>query len=571
VEKRVILTIGIALALMWAWVWISGKIWPAPPPAPVAASRRDGGAAVGAPQAASGPSSAATSQAASVRPPEEIVEIPQRGTASKFRASLTSYGGALQHFVLTDPQYQEERGGRWVPIDLVRGGRSALGGLPLQVSVRGKVIKVPEDVAYTVSHHDDREVVFAYRGPTVRVEKRYQFDPQTYVFSLAVTVTNVGAARDEEVRATVQLFGWQNPADRGGGWFKPPRNTVSAACYANGSLEREGEESLRKKPLQRNGDVRWIGVDETYFVLAAAPAPEKDRERACRAEGRSGDAMESDLLYAPRTLEPGGSETYNLVVFAGPKVVRLLDGVSVSGENVHLGEAVDFGWFAVIARPLLWILKFFHAGVRNWGLAIILLTLFVRLITLYWTQKQMRSMKDMAKLKPKMAVLQQKHKDDKNRLNQEVMAMYKAHGVSPLAGCLPMLLQMPIWFALYRSLQVSVELYRAPFALWITDLTAPDRYFVMPLMTGALTFLQQKISPSTPDNQQQKMMMYMMPVMFTAFTLFVPAGLTLYILTSTILSMVHQLWMNRRDGQESTLGVAAEPRPTAPASKMKKG
>jgi len=134
---------------------------------------------------------------------------------------------------------------------------------------------------------------------------------------------------------------------------------------------------------------------------------------------------------------------------------------------------VDFGWFAVIARPLLWILKFFQSGVRNWGLAIILLTIFVKLITLYWTQKSMRSMQGMAKLKPKITVLQAKYKDDKQRLNQEMMALYKAHGVNPLSGCLPMLLQMPIWIALYSTLQVAVELYRTPFVGWLTDLTRP--------------------------------------------------------------------------------------------------
>jgi YidC/Oxa1 family membrane protein insertase len=170
-------------------------------------------------------------------------------------------------------------------------------------------------------------------------------------------------------------------------------------------------------------------------------------------------------------------------------------------------------------------------------------------------------------------VLQEKFRDDKTRLNQETMALYKAHGVNPLSGCLPMLLQMPIWFALYSTLQVSVELYRTPFLLWLTDLTAPDKYFVMPVLTGALMFVQQKISPSPQDNQQAKMMMYMMPVMFTAFTLFVPAGLTLYILTNTLLSMGHQAWMNRQDGG-SVLGTVAAPatveaKPASKGSKRK--
>jgi YidC/Oxa1 family membrane protein insertase len=442
--------------------------------------------------------------------------------------------------------------------------------LPLRTTFHGQVMQVPDDAVYEVTRRNEREVVFTYEGATARVEKRYEFEPERYTVALTVKVQNKSATREGELRTGVNLYGWQNPEDKAGSWFKPPRNIVSAACYANGSLDREAYDELLKKPIHKNGDVRWVAIDEKYFLLAALPVPEKDRERGCRAEGRAGDLFGADLLYAPRSLAPGAVETYPVVIFAGPKNIKFLDAIATGGQDARLGEAVNFGWFAFIARPLLWILKFFQAGVRNWGVAIILLTIFVKLITLYWTQKSMRSMKEMARLKPRITVLQEKYKDDKSRLNQEMMALYKVHGVNPLSGCLPMLLQMPIWFALYSTLQVSVELYHAPFALWITDLTAPDRLFVMPVLTGALMFVQQRISPTPQDSQQAKMMMYMMPVMFTAFTLFVPSGLTLYILTNTVLSMGHQVWMNRQDGGRA-LQPMAESAPATPKTSARAG
>jgi YidC/Oxa1 family membrane protein insertase len=388
--------------------------------------------------------------------------------------------------------------------------------------------------------------VLVHDGPVARVEKRYQYDPQSYVLHLAVQVTNKSPTREDDFRAVVQLFGKQHPDDKAGGFFKPPRNMVSGACYVNGSLDRENHESLIKKAVTKQGDVRWVGIDEKFFVLAVLPLPDKE-PRGCALQGKPGDKFQVELRYAPKSIEPGKTETYTMVVYAGPKVLTTLDGLTVGGQEPKLGQAVDFGWFAFIARPLLWILKFFQTGVKNWGLAIILLTIFVKLITLYWTQKSMRSMQGMAKLKPRITLLQEKYKDDKQRLNQEMMALYKANGVNPLSGCLPMLLQMPIWIALYSTLQVAVELYRMPFVGWLSDLTAPDKYYVLPIATGLLMFVQQKLSPTPQDSQQAKMMLYMMPIMFTGFTLFVPSGLTLYILTNTVLAMGHQIWMNRQD------------------------
>jgi YidC/Oxa1 family membrane protein insertase len=567
-DKRVVITIVVSLVAMWGWLWVSQKLWPPPPPPkPVAAASQPASApgpwappAAGYPTA-SQPSAPATQAVAAAAPPasrpvEELVQLPLKADPkAKYRATITTWGGGLKRFQMTERRYQEERGGLAIPIDLVRTAADGPPELPLRTVLRGRAIGLPDDAVYAVAKKTEREVVLVHEGGNIRVEKRYEYDPQTYALNLTVAVTNKGTAKEDDFKVVVQLFGRQFAEDKAGGFFKPPRNLVSGACYVNGSLDRENHESLAKKAINKQGDVRWVGIDERFFVLAVMPLPDKE-PRGCGLQTRGADKFQVELRYAPKSIAPGKTETYAMVVYAGPKIIKSLDAFQVGGQDPKLGQAIDYGacgnLFAFISRALLWILQFFQLGVKNWGLAIILLTIFVKLLTLYWTQKSMRSMKEMAKLKPKITLLQEKYKEDKQRLNQEMMALYKAHGVNPLSGCLPMLLQMPIWIALYSTLQVAVELYHAPFVGWLTDLTAPDKYYIMPVLTGALMFVQQKISPTPQDSQQAKMMLYMMPIMFTGFTLFVPSGLTLYILTNTILAMGHQIWMNRQDGGSVT-------------------
>ena len=186
-----------------------------------------------------------------------------------------------------------------------------------------------------------------------------------------------------------------------------------------------------------------------------------------------------------------------------------------------------------------------YSVVPSWGLAIVFLTLIVKLLTLYWTQKSMTSMKKMADLRPKIEALKEKYGDDKVKLNEATMALYKQEKINPLGGCLPMLLQMPIWIALYRTIYGAVDLYQAPLFLWIKDLSAHDPYFVMPVLLGVLMFVQQKLQPTAGDPTQAKMMLWMMPIMFTSFMLFLPSGLVFYILVNTILSVIHQQVVNR--------------------------
>ena len=295
--------------------------------------------------------------------------------------------------------------------------------------------------------------------------------------------------------------------------------------------------------------MRWIAADNRYFITAVVPL-DNDESRRCELEITEDDdnVVAARLQFSAGVLKPNEVMQRRFAVFAGHKELTALDSVmGPEKEEAQLADSIEFGWFAVLCRPMLWLLRQFHSWFGNWGLAIILLTLVVKLLTLYWTQKSMRSMKEMTKLKPKMDLLREKFKDDKERLNQEMMSLYKIHKVNPLGGCLPMLIQMPIWFALYRTLGNAVELYRSSFAGWITDLTAPDPYFVLPIAMGAAMYAQQAITPQPMEGTQAKIFKYFMPGMFTVMMLALPSGLTLYIFVNTLLTMIHQWYMNKTD------------------------
>ncbi len=257
------------------------------------------------------------------------------------------------------------------------------------------------------------------------------------------------------------------------------------------------------------------------------------------------------MSFAERTVQPQQTTTYAFAIFTGPKIVADLDAVRPGGEEVKLDQSVDVT-LAILSRPILSLLNFFHAFAHNWGLAIILLTLFIKLVTFLPTQKSLLSAKKMQKLAPKMNAIRKKYENDRQRQSVETMNLYKAHGVSPFGGCLPSLIQMPIWIALYSTLNYAVELYRAPFIFHIHDLTAKDPFYITPLLMGSVMFLQMRMSPSGADQQQAQMMSFMMPIMFTGFSLFLPAGLALYMLTSYLIGILQQLYVNYLDRKGAT-------------------
>jgi YidC/Oxa1 family membrane protein insertase len=241
---------------------------------------------------------------------------------------------------------------------------------------------------------------------------------------------------------------------------------------------------------------------------------------------------------------PQGASSLSFELFAGPKQLDLL---RTYGRD--LDTVIDYGavanLFAFIARLLFWLMRWFHGLVHNWGVAIMLLTLTVRLVLYPLTVKQMHSMQRMKELQPEIEKLKQKFGADREKLNQATMQLYQEKKVNPASGCLPILIQMPIWFALYATLQTSVELYREPF-LWIQDLTRYDPFYVLPLAMGATMFVTQKLAPQPADSTQAKILLYFMPGFFTFLMLRLPAGLALYILFNNLLSIVQQQYMLKK-------------------------
>jgi YidC/Oxa1 family membrane protein insertase len=493
---------------------------------------------------------------AQTRPSERTVTL----ATARYRVILSSYGAVARSWELFDPQYREQRGGVEGPVDLVR--EPALEGALLRTTFPRSSFQVAADAAYDVVAQTATSVTFLHRGVGgVEVTKRFDLDPQRYGLMLTVGVRN-GGQRPIAEHVELTLAGLQRPGEGKRSMFGSTGKVTEVVCAVGGKVQRVGADKVRQERPSWVGDVAWIGVDEKYFLKAAAPQGEAGLQKC--GSGTAGPdqaTIVSSVELAERTVDPGKSAEHTFAVYVGPKVVEQLETVAVRGSGPTLDKSVDFGRFEFIARPLLKLMRAFHAATGNWGVAIILVTLFVRLATAYWTNKSMVSSKAMQRIKPEMDKLREKLGDDKQKLNTEVMNLYKKHKINPVAGCLPMLLQMPIWFALYSTLWNSVELYHAPFALWIHDLSEPDKYLVLPISMGLLMLAQQKWAPMTSiDTAQQKMMTYMMPVMFTSFSLFVPAGLTLYWATSTALQMVHQVLFNRWWARRESSSVLAAAR-----------
>ena len=471
-----------------------------------------------------------------------------------YHAVFTTNGAAPQEWTLLDPQYKEARAIEGKKdlrqINLVKSNAPFL---PTVISFPESDFALYENAQWTRSKATEDELDYELDVGSVHVEKKYTFGAG-YDFQLLITVENRG---EKQIAQHLQLatYGWQDPSVKPGGFLGPRTIMTSGVCDVNGKLKQHDLQSLLKEQVNELGNVRWVAVDEKYFLAAAAmPPTAPGEERKCHMQTYVAPAeglILANVVYPERRVAPKEKTEYHFAGFFGPKILSQLDAVKVAGDDhgapvdTKLSDAVDYGWKEMLARPMLAVLKAVDYVIPSWGFAIIVLTILIKAITWYPTTKSMKSMKAMSKLKPEMDKLKEKYGNDKTRMNQEVMELYKRHGVNPLGGCLPMLIQFPIYIALYAMLGSAVELYRSKF-LWIQDLTAADPYYVLPILTGVLMFIQQKTSPQSAD-PQQKAMMYAMPVMFTVFSIFLPAGLTVYILTNTILTFGQQWWMNRHE------------------------
>ena len=306
--------------------------------------------------------------------------------------------------------------------------------------------------------------------------------------------------------------------------------------------------------LESAAGVRWLGLDTRYFVLALVPSADSGYGAQIAKDDEVGSPAVRGSLVFPT--EGKRDFSFSTKLYFGPK-----DMESLTKVDPVLSDAIDFGWTSVIAIPLLQSLKWLYSFLRNYGLAIIVLTFLIKMALFPLMYKSMKSMAKMSKLQPQLTALREKYKDDKEKLNVEMMNFMKANGYNPVGGCLPILLQMPIFFALYRVLFNSMELYQAPFYGWIHDLSSPDPFFVTPILLTGLMYLQQKLSPTTTMDPAQQKMLQIMPVMFGAFMLMLPSGLTIYMVVNSVVSIAQQWFLNKRLG----ITPGAPPATAAPA------
>jgi len=309
----------------------------------------------------------------------------------------------------------------------------------------------------------------------------------------------------------------------------------------------------------------WLGITDKYWLAALAPAQSAPVEtRFAYSETSGHPKYQADFLGSAQALPPGGKIETVSNLFTGAKIVQLLDAYSETYGIARFDLAVDFGWFYFLTKPIFYVLGYFHSLFGNFGLGILALTVIMRLIMFPLANKSFRSMNQMKKLHPKMIEMRERFADDKARLNQEMMALYKSEKVNPAAGCLPMVVQIPVFFALYKVLFVSIEMRQAPFYGWIHDLSAPDpttlfnlfgliswtppqllHIGVWPLLMGLTMFLQQKLNPPPADPVQAKIFMFL-PFVFTIMLANFPAGLVIYWAWNNILSIAQQWFLMRR-------------------------
>ena len=391
---------------------------------------------------------------------------------------------------------------------------------------------------YRVAPGESLDLVLTAEHHGVRVHKVFTFDSDDYLIDVVYRIENpLDRPFQASLFAQIKRDGKQ--PEGAGGFSMGPQPYVGAALTTSETRYEKLEfEDLDEGPFRSTERGGWMALLQHYF-LSAWVANEED-ENTYYGRGLGDGTYTVGYIGPLLSVAPGASGEWRTRLYAGPKDQKKLEQIAQ-----HLNLTVDYGFLWWLAVPLFWILDWLHGFVSNWGVAIILLTVLVKLVLYPLSSASYKSMANMRRVAPQMKRLQERHAGDRQKLSQEMMGLYKKEGVNPLGGCLPMLLPMPIFIALYWVLFESVELRQAPFLLWIQDLAAKDPFFVLPLLMGGTMYLQQAMSPAMGDPMQVRMMK-MMPIVFTVLFLWFPAGLVLYWLVNSVLSVAQQWYVMKK-------------------------
>lgn len=488
-----------------------------------------------------------------------------------YTVKISEQGAVFRSFLLKD--YMETLDPESARLEMIDPELGETSGI-LQLDFAGKGVRgISEAIFLTDRTLDDIEIretgdtiSFFWMSPDgIRIEKAYHFVPDSYMIDLKVRVSN-GSNRTLSDRLLLSLKKTFKGQGAGYGFSGP-----SALLDSQLEQIKVGEggcfldilsSSIEDKNIY-DGDIKWMAVVDRYFMSSVIPESADHPSLA----GSAGDAsmrlylleeglLDSQYVEPISIIDPGATRVFDYRLFLGPKSTTVLKSL-----GYDLDKAVNFGLFDILAKPCVWIMNFLYGIIPNYGIAIILLTTLSKILLWPLGSKSYKSMAEMKKIQPLMAELREKYKDDKRKMNEEVMGLYRTYKVNPLGGCLPMIVQMPLFFALYRMLYEAIELRHAPFFGWINDLSAPDRLFsfgfsvpfmqepygipVLTIIMGGTMFLSQKMQPPMGDPAQAKMMM-LMPIVFTVIFINFSSGLVLYWLVNNVLSIGQQYYITKK-------------------------
>ncbi|MCD6569444.1 MAG: membrane protein insertase YidC [Deltaproteobacteria bacterium] len=397
---------------------------------------------------------------------------------------------------------------------------------------------------YVPSAHGDVDVYnntyeLVFRAEIIKgvvFRRIYTIDPNSYIIGCRVVLTN-NTDKNMSLGMSIDLENMYPIEKKGARYIFEGPVLLNSKHLEEFKLSKiKGPDSFRQFP----GLIRWFGFEDKYFLKAIILT--EPQETVLTIKRLDSNLVRFIYELPSPGIEPGEDLVQNLSLFVGPKELKTL---KASGHD--LDKALDFGFFDIIAKPLLISLNWINQHVKSYGWSIIILTIIVKIILYPLTLTSFRSMKEMQKAQPLMKEIQTKYKDDRPKMNQELMKLYKEHKINPMGGCLPLLLQIPILFALYKMVLSAIELRHTPFHIvgtWLPDLSAKDPYYITPILMGVSWFIQQKMTPTTGDPTQQKMMLFM-PIIFTILFLNFPSGLVIYWLISNVLSIIQQAYINR--------------------------
>ncbi len=559
-DKRTILAVVLSLAVLLVY-----QIFFVKPPVPQKAATPQQSADSIKKDTASPPESAGKTAAASTKPASQAVaakpEAPSRDIRVEtphYTAVFSTRGASLKSLKLKD-YYQDcyecpddiwpkvkrfftgvkdptkPKTKEFVELVDVRNGMP----YPLTVTFPESSTDIAPDAVFDsasgkldlINAKEKQQLVFSKSYGDVKIEKVFTFDPAGYTIGLEVKVHNLTSSPITQV-PTINWYQYVDPQK-----VEDSYGHDGPAVSVGGSIERQEVKKLNNESIL-GPNVLWSAYESKYFIASFIP---ENPSLTNVVMTRDTSDMVAVGMKGRKEVIPGGQNSvFSYSIYLGPKQYDLLKTLGVGLES-----AIDFGWFKWLAIPALYILNFLYGFVLNYGIAIIILTTIIKII--FWPLGNLsyKSMNEMKKLQPKIEALKEKHKNDQSKIGQETMALYREHKVNPFSGCLPMLIQIPVFFGLYKALMYSIELRHSPLFFWIQDLSAKDPYYITPIIMGATQFITQKMTPAMGDPMQQKIMLFM-PIVFTFFFLNFPAGLVIYWLFNNILQIGQQYYINKK-------------------------